>query len=283
MAKTPPWRYKRSTESDLARGLMRLTKLVERICAAGKSVASITAAISEITNTPAWRRYAMNEAYKMVGDINRHNAHTWRHVAKSKTHSRRIYQILSQGLRNNQAFQKQIAANAQYFLDLPDSVAKDITKHVSTQAVRGLRAEALLSDIRKIAPGMSNARANLIARTETAKAQAAITQIQAQEIGIDWYVWETAQDGPRVRKAHQLMQGVLCRYSSPPSPEALVGIQSTLGCYNAGNCPNCRCYSSPLVNLSDVSWPCRVFYDGRIVRMTQKKFVELFGYDPEGW
>jgi hypothetical protein len=55
----------------------------------------------------------------------------------------------------------------------------------------------------------------LIARTESAKASAVITQERAKGIGATHYIWRTAQDSD-VRESHAEMEGEVCAYDDPP-------------------------------------------------------------------
>jgi len=133
----------------------------------------------------------------------------------------------------------------------------------------------LTKDILKEFDHLLEYQARRIARTETAKAQSALTQVRAQNLGINWYVWRTAQDGMRVRASHRHMEGVLVNWGSPPNPEALIGKQTDTGPYHAGNIYNCRCYEEPLIDIDWVTWPHKVFVGGAIQILTRKKFEPL--------
>lgn len=78
-----------------------------------------------------------------------------------------------------------------------------------------------------------------LARTEVAKASAALTQARAAAVGVDNYVWRTALDGD-VRPSHAEMEGQVCSFSDPPE----VGDE---GAHGPGEIYNCRCYAEPIV------------------------------------
>lgn len=87
--------------------------------------------------------------------------------------------------------------------------------------------------------GVTLSRATLIARTEVAKANAALTQARAEAVGATHYVWETAEDGD-VRESHAAMQGTVNRFDDPPTLEdGMTG--------NPGEFPNCRCFAVPVL------------------------------------
>jgi SPP1 gp7 family putative phage head morphogenesis protein len=77
-------------------------------------------------------------------------------------------------------------------------------------------------------------RAKLIARTETARANAAFVQTRASSVGSRGYIWRTTMDGAE-RHSHAKMNGKYVEYDSPPLLS-----DGTRG--HAGTFPNCRCW-----------------------------------------
>ena len=57
-------------------------------------------------------------------------------------------------------------------------------------------------------------------------------------------MWHSTHDS-RVRRSHAHMDGVICAWSNPPSPEALIG-EKSVGTYNPGGIWNCRCFAEPI-------------------------------------
>lgn len=82
-------------------------------------------------------------------------------------------------------------------------------------------------------------RAKLIARTETARANASFVQARAQSVGVEGYIWRTTMDGAE-RESHARMNGRFIKYSSAPTLS-----DGTTG--HAGTFPNCRCYQEPVL------------------------------------
>lgn len=82
-------------------------------------------------------------------------------------------------------------------------------------------------------------RAKLIARTETARANASFVQARAAAIGAQGYIWRTTLDGAE-RESHAAMNGKYVAYDHPPKL-----IDGTTG--HAGTFPNCRCYQDPVL------------------------------------
>lgn len=86
-------------------------------------------------------------------------------------------------------------------------------------------------------------RVKLIARDQTAKAIENLAMSRSQDLGFEYYVWQTAKD-ERVSKGkggHSQLEGRIYRYDTPTA------IIDSYG--NKGHCSqrvNCRCVSSPL-------------------------------------
>ena len=86
-------------------------------------------------------------------------------------------------------------------------------------------------------------RATLIARTETARANAAINQSRAMAVGSGSYRWHNSGDGA-VRPSHktikgQRLQGKIFQWDKPPTlDDGMTG--------HPGTFPNCRCFAEPI-------------------------------------
>lgn len=82
-------------------------------------------------------------------------------------------------------------------------------------------------------------RAKLIARTETARANASFVQARAASVGSQGYIWRTTMDGAE-RHSHAEMNGKYVEYNNPPRLS-----DGTRG--HAGTFPNCRCWQDPVL------------------------------------
>lgn len=87
---------------------------------------------------------------------------------------------------------------------------------------------------------ITRGRAELIARTEVARASSALTMVRAISVGSEGYIWRTARDS-LVRKEHKPLEGRFIRWDKPPKAMAN-GTRA-----HAGMCPNCRCYPEPVI------------------------------------
>jgi len=214
--------------------------------------------------------YASNAAKSLVYNLNKQSIEQWQKQGK------KINKLLQKELRSKRMVELMdiyVDQNISLIQSLPLDAAKRTYKILMEGNVSGARSSSLVDKIQKIGD-ISKNRATLIARTETSKISTALTQARSEVLGLNWYVWRTSQD-VRVRDSHFVMSRVIVNWNEPPAPEQLKNIKSSLGHYHAGNCPNCRCYAQPVIDINDVKWPCKVYYGGRLVTMTKTQFEKI--------
>lgn len=106
----------------------------------------------------------------------------------------------------------------------------------------GLRVEDLAKALAERFD-VAESRAILIARDQTGKMNAQITEARNREIGVTKYTWQTSGDG-RVRDAHSELNGTVHAYDDPP-------VTNDAGeANNPGEDYQCRCNAQPV--LEDV-------------------------------
>lgn len=106
----------------------------------------------------------------------------------------------------------------------------------------GSRASEIATELQKTEK-VTESRAELIARTETARANSALIQARSSALGARRYIWRNSGDGA-VRESHdkyhgQKMDGQIFSWDKPPKLD-----DGTVG--HPGTFPNCRCYPEPL-------------------------------------
>lgn len=97
----------------------------------------------------------------------------------------------------------------------------------------GKRANMLREEIRERF-GVSESRANLIARDQIGKLDAQLTKERQGELGITKFIWRTAQDN-RVRPDHEDREGQTYSWDDPPDGEL------------PGTAIQCRCVAIPVM------------------------------------
>lgn len=232
-------------------------------------------ALREASASFDFHRAARNLAREMVIDVDAGVSRTWREAAGRSQQSVKLYQILQAEMAGpvGRAVAEQTLEAAFYIRSIPHDLAKWVTARMLEAQQEGIRPETLAKAMRARMPRLTANHVMLIARTETARTSATLTEVRAAASGVKWYVWRTSEDS-RVRQSHRLMEGVVVPYADAPSPEKLSHIKSTLGDYQAGACPNCRCYQEVLLSPEDVSWPRRVYFAGQIRTMSASAFVK---------
>lgn len=149
--------------------------------------------------------------------------------------------------------------------------------YIRSEQRKGMRPEGIAKNLLRRFPAYDKKELEGKVRTVTSIASIARTRVQAEELGLEWYCWETCHD-IRVRQSHRNMQGVLVSWNDPPSPEELIG-EPSCGKYHAGQGEECRCDAYPVMHLDDVQWPARVCTRGRIVTMSRRGFQKLSGME----
>lgn len=218
-------------------------------------------------------------AKQMISQVNVGNQRTWRAAAAKSMQSRRLYRLLQKEMQGatGRAVDRLVQANAKYISSVSLEAATKLVDEVKRAQLAGARPKTIAKMMKARFPALLKSRTQLIARTEVAKTSSALTQARSEELGLDWYEWNTSEDA-RVRDSHKKMDGVLCSWREPPDPEALTGEKSA-GHYSVGQIYNCRCTSTVLLNVDDVSWPHRVYHGGAIKQMTRIEFLRIAGID----
>ncbi len=221
----------------------------------------------------------------MVRWVNVQNARTWREAAARSQRSQMLFRLLQKEMQGpvGRKVGQLVAENAALIRSVPLDAATMLTREVLRLQQRGARPQTIERAMRARLPVLSRNKARLIARTESAKASAALTQARADNLGLHWYLWRTSAD-QRVRTSHRGMEGVIVPYAYPPAPERLFpnltkrgrAVRSTLGHYHSGAAPNCRCTQVVVLDPSDVTWPRRVYWNGKIQMMRKAEFLRIW-------
>ena len=271
------WRRSKSIEKEYLNSLLKLCELFNKIAKSSNGdQAKYVDQMRNFQNSEQYEKFITSSVKRMVTPISRINESTWRKAAKKATKGKFLYGALVDELKQGglRIIQNQIIENVSLVKTLPEDVANKVLKDITDNALKGKRAKSIETIIREQTDKHSKASVRLIARTEVSKTSTALTKARSELLNINWYVWRTALDGNRVRKSHQLMEGVLVNWKNPPSPEELAG-EKSVGTYHAGNIWNCRCYPEPLLDIDDVRWPHKVYLNGVIRKMSRKEFEEI--------
>lgn len=103
--------------------------------------------------------------------------------------------------------------NAQYIRSMPVQELERVSDIVQRGLQEGKRFTDVAKEIQK-SFGITDRKARLIARDQTAKLNGSLTKLRQQEIGVELYTWQTSGD-ERVRDSHRVMDGKTCKWSDP--------------------------------------------------------------------
>jgi SPP1 gp7 family putative phage head morphogenesis protein len=125
--------------------------------------------------------------------------------------------------------------------------AQKLAREAVLHGTRATPDQAVIDEIKKqlgLSTEVATNRAKLIARTETAKANAVFNQARAMSVGSNQYRWHNSGDG-NVRHSHRIykgkrLQGMIFSWDNPPTlDDGMTG--------HPGEFPNCRCFAEPIL------------------------------------
>jgi len=133
-------------------------------------------------------------------------------------------------------------ANVALISSIAERQLSDVFRVVTESVINGTRVETLAAQIRE-RYSVSESRARLIARDQTLKANASLTEERHKTAGITHYVWSSSRD-ERVRPIHGELDGFVFAWADPP-------ITSEDGAANhPGEDFQCRCAAVPVLDGS---------------------------------
>lgn len=190
--------------------------------------------------------WATRQALKMIQTVAKSNKRAYQEKSKA------IGTALKTGFVEEETGQVALALlNEQVVLikSIPLEAGLRAQRIAYEAATSGLRAVPDEDTIRRLEDEMglstevATSRALLIARTETARANAAINQSRAVAVGSGQYRWHNSGDGA-VRDSHKTykgkrLQGMIFSWDNPPTlDDGMTG--------HPGTFPNCRCFAEPI-------------------------------------
>ena len=283
------WAPKRRIEASFLRALNKIARRIIRIVKDCKGdFDAMQNSLLEFARTRLFHKLCRAAAMKMVTGLFADQGRTWRQAAAIHGQGRIIYEALKKELVGDtgKTVNRLVEENAALIRTLPRDIADEVARYVSRETFKGRRASELEDEIQRRFPTYTRARAKLIARTQVSMTQTDLIRARCEKFGRRWYVWRPiggSQGDGRTRKSHRGMSGVICAWTDPPAPETLFPEKnkdgrprrSTLGHYHPGQCPNCRCYPEPIINLDIYEWPMKVYRHNKIQRMSKRAFESI--------
>lgn len=235
------------------------------------SKVEILQAATLLESSEKYKRFAEKYAIALAKAGLSSKRAAWRHsyyaakrlhyVAIPKTFNEYEAKIMSNAVKENFTMIKSIPRKTIEILE---------HKYTSTLIEEVAKGSLSRGSFRKELEKHGHKNAGVIARTETAKLQTAITEARATELGSIAYFWLSSKD-KRTRQSHQEMNGVVVfwrPYEQKPLLDKMRG--------NAGEFPNCRCSPQPIVDFDDLTTSTYKVYDYRfdkIITLSKRELI----------
>lgn len=180
--------------------------------------------------------WAKATAARMLADVSRRDEAAWAEISNEMSRALRDeIRMAPTGTLMKQLMAEQIV----YIKSIPLDAAQRVHGLVIRGMEGAIRADEIAERINQ-SGHVSKGRANLIARTEVARAASTLVEARATYVGSEGYIWRTAEDAD-VRKLHRKHNGKFFRWDAPP----VAGSNGERA--HAGQIYNCRCYPEPVI------------------------------------
>lgn len=248
-----------------------------------KSVKDIDAIIKRYGNNPQYLKWAESVAKQLYGSQNFKSKRIWRMYFKetrgkaAKKLSSRLTKLIEKINLDDL-----IKENEKVIKSFPETMGKMAKAKYRSLVKENVTGGKRASEIAKYLKSVGINRADLIARTETGKAQTEITKRRSENIGLKGYVWKTSMDR-RVRYSHRSMRNVICFWDDKPVP-GIYDLPKNDRAVAPGEDFNCRCLSVVIVEANQVrklssGGSNKVWKNGKITKLNTKKLIELLGVE----
>lgn len=129
-----------------------------------------------------------------------------------------------------------VLENIDLIQSIPDQYFQKLNQIVFNNITQGTSANGIIKQIRDLTDSTMS-RAKVIARDQTSKTNATISQTRQQDLGITKYIWQTSRD-ERVRATHRAHNGKEFEWSKPPADTG-----------HPSNDIQCRCTARGVIDL----------------------------------
>ncbi len=142
--------------------------------------------------------------------------------------------------------EKWVSANVDLIKTVPKDSLGSLKEKVYSDYMNGRSTTNIVKELQR-QYGLDKRRARLIARDQTAKLNANITQSQQREAGVSKYKWSTVGDA-RVRDSHDDLNGKIFSWDDPPETDG------GRRCH-PGEDYQCRCCAIPVFDIDELDLP----------------------------
>lgn len=182
------------------------------------------------------RPWAKATAARMLADVSRRDMTAWNQVAKGM--SRSLAEEIASA-PTGEILRERLDEQVALIASLPLEAAERVHSFTIKGLEEATRASEYVAEIMRSGEVSEN-RAKLIARTETARTASVLVEARSRHVGSEGYIWRTVRDRD-VRKEHRVLEGKFIAWDDPP----VAGSDGTRA--HAGQIYNCRCWPEPVV------------------------------------
>lgn len=176
------------------------------------------------------------------------NRKTWRKYFEAARQAHYIVLPTTFKEYEMQTLSEAVKKNFEMIKSIPTSMMEILQhKYTSTLIEEVAKGNLARGSFRKLLQSHGAKQAKVIARTETAKLQTAITENRAKNLGSVAYIWRASND-QRTRPSHKAMNNVVVFWREQSQKPLLDNMRG-----NAGEFPNCRCDIRPILDESDLT------------------------------
>lgn len=142
--------------------------------------------------------------------------------------------------------EKWVSANVDLIKTVPKESLGKLKEKVYSDYMSGRTTTDIVKDLQR-QYGMDKRHAQLIARDQTAKLNADITQSQQRDAGVSKYKWSAVMD-QRTRDSHAALDGEIFSWDDPPETD------DGRHCH-PGEDYQCRCCAIPVFDIDELDLP----------------------------
>lgn len=232
-------------EKEYTRSLRQVTRQIDAIVKGmqKKDGAIDSNALQDMLNKYAQilKPWAESVAEKMIARIAKKDESSW--IKLGREMGRELRKELDNA-PTGEALRKYLNEQVHLITSLPIDAGKRVHKLALEGISEGRRYEDIVKDILDTGR-VTESRARLIARTETARVASGLTKARAEHVGSTHYIWRTVGDAD-VREGHKEMNGKVCEWANPPLVNEGTKESPRWMKHGPGSIWNCRCFASPI-------------------------------------
>jgi SPP1 gp7 family putative phage head morphogenesis protein len=182
--------------------------------------------------------WAEATAARLLAELNRRDEQAW--IKQTAEMSRALRDELRRA-PTGKTMRTLMAEQVGLIKSIPLEAAERVHR-LTVEALEDSTRAATISKAIQESGVVAKSRADLIARTEVARAATSLTEARARSAGSTHYIWRTSGDSD-VRAGHRAMEGKVCAWDDPPQVKENGRVMRL----HPGQIWNCRCWAEPII------------------------------------